>query len=89
MAVELRNTIGRMIGRSLPATLLFDYPTIDGLADYLCKEILQIDMAHEPSPTSEPSNSNQTVEKLKQMSDEEVEAMLVRKLHAWQGGHPS
>ncbi|MEP7311632.1 MAG: type I polyketide synthase [Pseudomonadota bacterium] len=35
MAVELRNVMSRSIGRSLPATLLFDYPTIEALATHL------------------------------------------------------
>ena len=32
MAVELRNILVRSGGQPLPATLLFDYPTLDALA---------------------------------------------------------
>jgi hypothetical protein len=35
MAVELCNSLARSGGRALPATLLFDYPTIDALTKYL------------------------------------------------------
>jgi NAD(P)-dependent dehydrogenase (short-subunit alcohol dehydrogenase family)/acyl carrier protein len=35
MAVELRNLLGRSVGRNLPATLLFDYPTLQALAGWL------------------------------------------------------
>src|SRR5690606_27093244 len=35
MAVELRNALARGAGLTLPATLLFDYPTIDALVGYL------------------------------------------------------
>src|SRR5262245_22177132 len=40
MAVELRNLLGRLVGRTLPATLLFDYPTLEAIAGYLEREVL-------------------------------------------------
>jgi acyl transferase domain-containing protein len=40
MAVELRNVIGLAVGSPLPATLLFDQPTLEALADYLAREVL-------------------------------------------------
>jgi acyl transferase domain-containing protein len=35
MAVEFRNFLASALNRPLPATLLFDYPTLGALADYL------------------------------------------------------
>ncbi|HEV7465952.1 MAG TPA: beta-ketoacyl synthase N-terminal-like domain-containing protein, partial [Candidatus Dormibacteraeota bacterium] len=40
MAIELRNGLGRRAGRSLPATLAFDYPTQDAIAGYLLRELV-------------------------------------------------
>ena len=34
-SVELRGTLSQTFGLDLPPTLLFDYPTISGLAEYL------------------------------------------------------
>lgn len=35
MSIELRNKLNELTGRSLPATLLFDYPSVDALLGYL------------------------------------------------------
>lgn len=35
MAIELRNRLGKMSSRSLPATLLFNHPTVESLAAFL------------------------------------------------------
>lgn len=42
-ALELRNGLASTVGQSLPATLLFDHPTIDALADYLLNEVLSLE----------------------------------------------
>ena len=39
MAVEMRNSLSTSLGKSLPASLLFDYPTGLALADYLMQNI--------------------------------------------------
>ncbi|MCC7383299.1 MAG: SDR family NAD(P)-dependent oxidoreductase [Deltaproteobacteria bacterium] len=39
MALELRNLLTRALGVSLPATLLFEHPTLSALADLLMREV--------------------------------------------------
>jgi acyl carrier protein len=80
MAVELRNAIARIAGRTLQATLLFDYPTVEALGEYLWTEVFAF--APEAMPLAAKADDNQLVEKLRHMTDAEVEAMLVAKLQA-------
>ena len=49
MSVELRNALAKSLDCSLPATLLFDYPTVEGLTRYLAKEVLNLEPANQES----------------------------------------
>ena len=88
MAVELRNLMGTTFPseQGLPATLVFDYPTIDSLADFLMPR-LSIDeptlAAPEPSETpsaaaeSTPTDeSEDLLSAIEQMSDDEVDQIF-------------
>ena len=74
LAVELRNTLGSALGRSLPATLLFDHPTLDALTDHLLGELFP-GSATSPTVAGEdtPSAAHRIVGSIEDMSDEEVE----------------
>ncbi len=43
MAIELCNGLGNALGRTLPATLLYDYPTVEVLARYLSRSVLGLE----------------------------------------------
>jgi polyketide synthase 12/myxalamid-type polyketide synthase MxaB len=83
MAIELKNAVGNIVGQDLPATLLFNYPTIDELAGYLVKEVLKVEDKKE-SPQEETVQETDTVlEEVEDLSDEDVEALLNEKLSAF------
>ncbi len=79
MALELRNQLGRGLGRTLPATLAFDYPTANALARYLLAELFP---AAPAAPAAEPPATAEadavedlTREELKLLLDAELDAM--------------
>ena len=84
MAVQLRNSLSQDLAlpEPLPATLVFDHPTIDALSAYL--DTLQ---APHPAATGAsaaraagPAPTARTSE-IEAMSDEEVEALLLERLN--------
>lgn len=75
----MRNTLGTALGTSLPATLLFDYPTIDALTDHLYREILgesdgESDAA--ATATAAAPAAGVLVQSIEDMSDDEVDRLL-------------
>lgn len=52
MAIELRSYLQRSLGCNLRSTLLFDYPTLEALVNYLAIEVLNLDNSTPASPNS-------------------------------------
>jgi acyl transferase domain-containing protein/NAD(P)-dependent dehydrogenase (short-subunit alcohol dehydrogenase family)/SAM-dependent methyltransferase len=76
MSVELRKRLERGVGRSLPATLTFNYPNIAALANYL-----QRTDTVAAAPAVPPNPSIQTGD-LDSLDDEELESRLRARLEA-------
>jgi hypothetical protein len=90
MAVELRNRLSTGLGlaRALPATLIFDYPNVEAIAEYLA-DVLSLD--HGTSSDTSLDGHQNAVENtgvvnqtlaIENLSDEEVEKLLLNKLQA-------
>jgi acyl transferase domain-containing protein/SAM-dependent methyltransferase len=89
MAVELRDRLSKelRLSRPLPATLIFDYPCIGDIASYLANRLGESEVPPEeaavPSPAPEPVPVPRTASVgLEELSDEEVEQLLLRKLES-------
>jgi acyl transferase domain-containing protein/SAM-dependent methyltransferase len=86
MAVEFRNVlaVGLALERKLPATLIFDYPTIDAVADYLLSHALGLASTASRRPTAAaaalPSEVDRVAAALEELDDQEVEALLSKRL---------
>ena len=85
MAVQLRNLLESGLGleRSLPATLMFDYPTIASISALLVKCMSGKDPSVIPSPPikDQPAESRtDRAQEIGALSDDEAEALLLQRL---------
>jgi acyl transferase domain-containing protein/NAD(P)-dependent dehydrogenase (short-subunit alcohol dehydrogenase family) len=77
MAVELRNAIAASAGRSLPATLVFDYPTADAIARFLGQEVFAGVPAQVSVPQAQIDDAaNQLIASVVSLSETEIEALI-------------
>ena len=87
MAVELRNLLATGLGlkENLPATLIFDHPNIEAIARLLEKKTFGEKEKSVAVQTAAPASDNEkkmTKAEIEELSEEEVEKMLERKLEA-------
>jgi NADPH:quinone reductase-like Zn-dependent oxidoreductase/NADP-dependent 3-hydroxy acid dehydrogenase YdfG/acyl carrier protein len=82
MAVELRNALGGLVGRTLPATLLFKYPTVQALADHVLESLPRQAVA---APEAGPIAAADVAE-IGSLSDDEVKRMLADELASLSAG---
>jgi hypothetical protein len=87
MAVQLRGQLGTGLGfeTTLPATLMFDYPTIDKLAAYLLQLLCPEEAPSEAGSVAVPQAAAEASTPLgpagvAAMTDAEIEALLSRRL---------
>jgi NADPH:quinone reductase-like Zn-dependent oxidoreductase/acyl carrier protein len=82
MAVELRNVLAREVGEALPATLLFDYPTLSTLVDFLFTQVCPSDAAapsvvEAVTGNGDAATHGDVLGQIEELSDEDVEKLLV------------
>jgi NAD(P)-dependent dehydrogenase (short-subunit alcohol dehydrogenase family)/acyl carrier protein len=80
MSLELRNRLQTDIGQPLPSTLVFDFPTVGALVDFLAGKVIK---AEPPAETIVPKvcvgrEANRA--QLDQLTEEEAEALLIEEL---------
>ncbi len=75
LSIELRNSLGISLQRNLPATLLFDYPTLKTLIDHLLSVVERKESASREEPRVKPVQRS-VLDEIEALSDEEVDQML-------------
>jgi acyl carrier protein len=82
MAVELKNRLEVILGRTFPVTLVFEHPTIDALARHLIAQVLFPGQAAEPEviAKSEAEWGAATLAEIKKLPEGELEALINKEL---------
>jgi acyl carrier protein len=87
MSVELRNRLQRLFGDrlELSSTVVFDYPTIDALADQLTNELSKReDVSRPASSDTQPATHATDVDaeaSIDDLLDDELTALLDQRIH--------
>jgi acyl carrier protein len=84
MAVELRNQLGKALAldRPLPVTLVFDYPTVQAIGEYLAKDVLNLESGSQagavsPGGQGVPAEGGPgMLETIEDLSDDDVDRLL-------------
>jgi len=83
MAVELKGRLERSLGQELPSTLIFNYPNIRALTEYILSEALRF-APESKTEMSEPrvdhTKSPPSDQPVDDLSEEEIADLLLKKL---------
>ena len=81
MAVEMRNALNNAMEQNLPATLLFDYPTIQSLCTFLLETLGMVTAVPPPDAAwnEEQESTDDLLRRIETMEDDEVDRLINKK----------
>ena len=76
--LELANNLEESLSVAVPSTLVYDYPTLNGMADYFLGRVDPSDPTDDPSdstdptdqPAAQPTDSTDLLQNIRELSDE-------------------
>lgn len=82
MTVAFKERLEADLDRKLSVESIFNYPTVDSLADYIATEVLDLESQEKPAADSGQVNDDpqQSLNKIKQLSDAELENLIDKNL---------
>lgn len=81
LAVELKNRLENSLGTSISSTVAFNHPNIESLARYVLYEVFDFEGTEKSELVRDDTNElDLTAEQVENLSEAEVEALLVQKL---------
>ncbi|NET67637.1 MAG: SDR family NAD(P)-dependent oxidoreductase, partial [Moorea sp. SIO1G6] len=86
MAVELKNRLESSLEASLSSTLLFDYPMVEALVEYLTNDVIPLDFFDETEKKLKeedvPGEHSSQLSDVTQLSETELEASVLEEIEA-------
>ena len=84
MTIELTRSLSAATGCPLPATLVYDYPTAEGIADYLAKQVagLAVDAPVDPESELERKAVAESAATLEGLSEDQIAVLLANEIAA-------
>ncbi|MCL4267599.1 MAG: type I polyketide synthase [Anaerolineae bacterium] len=79
MAVELQKRLQAGLNARLSKTVVFDYPTVQSLTNYLARQVLRLEVT-DTAVTSEVDLTDELQAEIAGLSEEEAEALLLAEL---------
>lgn len=87
-SLELRNRLEHALGLTLPATLVWQFPTVEALAPHLADKMgvtLAVEDKDDEAPADDADTRHQSfVARLEQLSEEEALALLTSRVETLQ-----
>jgi acyl transferase domain-containing protein len=81
-AIELKNQLQAAVGRALPSTVVFDYPSVEALAKYLATDILGLAPARPapPEPGADGRPASTVNGRGDDLTEDQLESLLAERL---------
>ncbi|NEO13876.1 MULTISPECIES: type I polyketide synthase [unclassified Moorena] len=83
MAVELKNRLESSLETSLSSTLLFDYPTVEALVEYLANDVISLEFYSDLDETENVEQDEiDNASRFQEISEEEMANLLAKKIES-------
>jgi polyketide synthase 12/myxalamid-type polyketide synthase MxaB len=89
-AVEFCNSVGHAIGQHLNPTILFDYPTLESLAEHVLRDVVQLEFTQEQVaddvPPTEPveADREKVLDDVEGLSEDDMNSLVAQQLERLQ-----
>ena len=80
MAIELRNRLEYSLGISLPTTLVFEYPNIKNLTEYIATKLLKCQPIVSDNLPKTEDNLAVILSKIEQLTEAETQAEIAKEM---------
>jgi malonyl CoA-acyl carrier protein transacylase len=79
-SVELRSRLQKTLNCSLPATVIFKYPTLESITEYLATEVLKLNSSVKNISESEDNQVDKLSDEVSRISEDDIDSAVAEEL---------